>query len=341
MVKKILADGSPCAKCTQAENLLKKRGFWKRINNVIIAVEDDVSSEGMRLAAEYNVKLAPFFIVEDGNKKRVYTKTFEFIKKELETVETSQIPANSPTDFDISNAVKYYETLEPWDILAEVQAMFDHKLSIAFSGAEDVILIDMAVRNKAPFRVFCLDTGRLHPETYDFIDLVREKYNITVEVFTPSPHLLEPFIQEKGMNSFYRDGHEECCGIRKLEPLTRALTGCPAWVTGLRKDQSPATRGNMTLAELDTGHRTEAGEPLIKINPLLNWTSDRVWSYIRNNDVPYNKLHDRGYISIGCAPCTRASRPGEHERMARWWWEAETLRECGLHVKNQDQSSTD
>ena len=135
------------------------------------------------------------------------------------------------------------------------------------------------------------------------------------------------------MNSFYRDGHGECCRIRKVEPLMRALSSRLAWVTGLRKDQSPATRRNMAHAEWDTDHTTAAGEPLAKINPLLNWTSDRVWSYIRDNDVPYNNLHDRGYASIGCAPCTRALRPGEHERMARWWWEDETRRECGLHAK--------
>ena len=138
---------------------------------------------------------------------------------------------------------------------------------------------------------------------------------------------------EKGLNSFYREGHSECCGIRKVEPLNRALKGRRAWATGLRRDQSPATRSDLKHAEYDTGHLNDAGKPLVKINPLLDWTSSQVWDYIRINDVPYNPLHDSGYRSIGCQPCTRPLRPGEHERAARWWWENDTKRECGLHMK--------
>ena len=198
MVKKTLLDGSPCAKCVHAEKILKDRRLWDRISRVIIAEEGDASSEGMRLAAEYNVELAPFFIVEDGGEKRIYTKILEFIKKELEMPKTSLAPADSPPKFDIARAVKAYAALEPWEILADVQTVFGQNFAIAFSGAEDVVLIDMAVKNNAPFSVFCLDTGRLYPETHDFIDLVRERYNLTMEVYFPAPRLLEPFVMKKG-----------------------------------------------------------------------------------------------------------------------------------------------
>jgi phosphoadenosine phosphosulfate reductase len=223
--------------------------------------------------------------------------------------------------------------MEPEKILEEAQKFFGSRLTLAFSGAEDVALINMASENGLPFSVFCLDTGRLHSQTYRYLDIVREHYGISLEVYTPSPDLLQPFLREKGLNSFYQDGHAECCRIRKVEPLGRALADRSAWVTGLRRDQSPASRGNLQHAEYDEAHPDEKGQPMVKINPLLDWDSQQVWDYIRKNDIPYNPLHDEGYRSIGCEPCTRPSRPGEHERAARWWWEDGTIRECGLHLK--------
>jgi len=328
MIKKILIDGSPCGKCAQAEEILKKRGFWDRIDRVVIADEADINSEGMKLAAEKNVELAPFFIIrEDNGDERMYTRVFEFIKKELET----DLSVNR--SFDISLANEKFASLSPIEILSETQSAFGEKLSLAFSGAEDVVLIDMASKNGLPFSVFCLDTGRLHSHTYAYMDTVKNHYGINLEIFTPSPDLLEPFLKEKGMNSFYQDGHSECCGIRKVEPLGRALKGREAWATGLRRDQSPSTRGNLMYSEYDEGHLKKDGLPLVKVNPLLDWSSQQVWDYIRKNEVPYNPLHDEGYRSIGCEPCTRPSRPGEHERAARWWWEDGTIRECGLHLK--------
>jgi phosphoadenosine phosphosulfate reductase len=329
MVKKILLDGSPCGKCVQAEEILVKRGYMNRIDRVVYAREGLKESEGMKLAAEFGVDLAPFFIVRDGEKiPRVYTRVFEFIRMELE----GETPADHPETFDADLADRKYAALDPASILDDVQTRFGASLTLAFSGAEDVVLIDMAVRNKKPFSVFCLDTGRLHEETCSFLDTVRNHYGIAIETYTPSPVLLEPFLREKGLNSFYREGHRECCGIRKVEPLGRALSGRLAWATGLRRDQSPATREKLRFAELDESHLGQFGRPVVKINPLLNWSSAEVWDYIRSNGVPYNSLHDMGFRSIGCAPCTRASRPGEHERAARWWWEEETRRECGLHT---------
>ena len=330
MVKKILADGSPCAKCLQAEKLLKRRGVWERIDEMVPAREGEPESPGMRLAAEYGIQSAPFFVVHpDTGQTRVYTRVLEFIRTEWESTELAAGLRGGGFDWQSAEGLR---NMAPPEILAEAQRRFGDDLVIAFSGAEDAALIDMAWRNRLPFRVFCLDTGRLHPETYSFIDTVRNHYDIEIEIFTPSPLLLEPFVREKGMNSFYRDGHAECCGIRKVEPLARALKGRRAWAAGLRRDQSPSTRGAMAVVEEDEAHRTPEGHPLVKINPVLNWSSGEIWLYIRENKVPYNPLHDAGYKSIGCAPCTRASRPGEHERMARWWWEDSTHRECGLHV---------
>lgn len=335
MVKKILLDGSPCGKCAQAEQILRKRGYWDRIDTIVFAEEGNSESEGMKLSAEYDVELAPFFIVKDeGVEDRVYTRIFEFIKKELDQPAVPVIePGSGIPAFDISVANQKFSDMEPADILLEVLGKFGEELVLAFSGAEDVVLIDMAVKSGRPFSVFCLDTGRLHGETYQYLDTVRNHYGLNIEIFTPSPALLEPMVREKGLNSFYRDGHSECCGIRKVEPLGRALKGRRAWATGLRRDQSPATRADLKYIEYDEGHRTDTGELLLKVNPLLDWSSDRVWDYIRAGDLPYNPLHDRGFRSIGCQPCTRASRPGEHERAARWWWENDTKRECGLHTK--------
>lgn len=336
MVKKVLLDGSPCGKCAQAEDLLKKRGLWDKIDEIVIAEEGKPESPGMILAAKHGVDLAPFFIAkEDSGESRIYTRVFDFMKKEL-TSGGAPGQTSSGTSgnrkFDAAEEAERYKGWTPSQILADVQEAFGKNLTLAFSGAEDVTLIDMASKNGLPYRVFCLDTGRLHPETYAYLDVVRNHYDIEIEVFTPDPVLLQNFVTAKGLNSFYRDGHRECCGIRKVEPLKRALEGKRAWATGLRRDQSPATRSDLVHAELDHSHRDTDGEPLVKINPLLNWKALEVWDYIRINKVPYNPLHDQGYRSIGCQPCTRPSRPGEHERAARWWWENETKRECGLHA---------
>jgi phosphoadenosine phosphosulfate reductase len=191
----------------------------------------------------------------------------------------------------------------------------------------------MASKTGAKFSVFSLDTGRLHPETYQFIEKVREHYRIPIEVYFPRPEAVEMLVREKGLYSFYRDGHKECCDIRKVEPLKRALAKLEAWVTGQRRDQSPGTRSAVPVMQPDSTFSTP-DRHLVKFNPLANWTSNQVWDYIRQNQVPYNPLHERGFISIGCEPCTRAVLPGEHERAGRWWWEDATKKECGLHAGN-------
>ena len=221
----------------------------------------------------------------------------------------------------------------PTDILKFALREYGGDLAISFSGAEDVVLVDMASRAKLPFRVFTLDTGRLHPQTYQFFDVVREKYGVPIEAYSPSADAVQALVAAKGYFSFYRDGHEECCAIRKVEPLRRALEGKRAYVTGQRKDQSPGTRADIPVVQVDTAFSTPEVE-LVKFNPLANFTANKVWQYIREHEVPYNALHDVGFRSIGCEPCTRATNPGEHEREGRWWWEEATKRECGLHIIN-------
>lgn len=206
-------------------------------------------------------------------------------------------------------------------------------IAISFSGAEDVVLIDMATRIKSDVSVFCLDTGRLHPETYQFIDEVRRHYKLRLDILFPDAEAVSQMVSSKGLFSFYDDYHQECCSLRKIGPLRKKLLQLDAWVTGQRKDQSPDTRNNIPVIQEDRVFARQ-GETLTKFNPLANWSSQRVWQYIRDNGVPYNALHDRGFVSIGCEPCTRPIGPGQHEREGRWWWEEATKKECGLHSSN-------
>lgn len=227
------------------------------------------------------------------------------------------------------------QTQSPRKILKHALAHYDN-IAISFSGAEDVVLVDMAVSMKPDIQVFTLDTGRLHAETYRFIDKVREHYGIRIDVLSPDGEALRQFVGEKGLFSFYQDGHQECCGIRKIEPLRRKLHTLDAWITGQRKDQSPGTRAGIPVIQNDTAF-ARPGATLTKFNPLANWSSQDVWDYIRGNNLPYNELHDRGFISIGCEPCTKPVGPGQHEREGRWWWEEATKKECGLHGENIKQ----
>src|SRR5690606_16491700 len=235
------------------------------------------------------------------------------------------------TEQDIRQWDQALQQATPRKLLEEAFSRFDN-IAISFSGAEDVVLIDLAVRLRPDVRVFTLDTGRLHAETYRFLDQVRERYRIDIEVMFPQAEAVQKLVTEKGLFSFYQDTHHECCGIRKVEPLKRKLATLDAWITGQRKDQSP-TRTDIPLVQLDTG-LAAPGRQLVKFNPLANWSSQRVWDYIRGNDVPYNSLHERGFVSIGCEPCTRPVLPNQHEREGRWWWEEATKKECGLHAVN-------
>ncbi len=235
-------------------------------------------------------------------------------------------------DFDIASLQAELVGKSPRVILKKALSLFDN-IAISFSGAEDVVLIDMAVALRQDIAVFCLDTGRLHPETYRFIEKVRQHYRLDIEVLTPNRELLDALVKNKGLFSFYEEGHKECCGIRKVEPLARKLQGLDAWITGQRKDQSLDTRQHVPEVQIDTKFSSN-NQGLVKFNPLTRWCSTQVWDYIEAYQTPYNELHGRGYISIGCEPCTRPILPNQHERRGRWWWEDETKKECGLHASN-------
>ncbi|NJN52148.1 MAG: phosphoadenylyl-sulfate reductase [Gammaproteobacteria bacterium] len=221
----------------------------------------------------------------------------------------------------------------PAEVIAMAFEQHAHdRIAISFSGAEDVVLIDMAHRLGIRPRVFSLDTGRLHPDTYRFIETVRDHYGLDIDMLMPDAAQVATLVRSKGLFSFYRDGHQECCAIRKISPLRQHLTTLDAWVTGQRRDQS-VTRADVPLVQHDQAFST-ANHAVEKYNPLADWSSAQVWSYIRENEVPYNPLHDRGFMSIGCEPCTRAIAPHEHERNGRWWWEQADGKECGLHAQN-------
>jgi phosphoadenosine phosphosulfate reductase len=195
-------------------------------------------------------------------------------------------------------------------------------------GAEDMVLTDLIAKGKLPIEIFSLDTGRLPPETYDLMAAVDQHYGLKLKVYFPQAEEVESYVRNHGINAFYDSVtlRKACCYARKVEPLRRALAGKRAWITGLRAQQA-ATRDGLPVQEFDEGNGLE------KFNPLADWSEKEVWTYIKQNDVPYNALHDKFYPSIGCAPCTRAISPGEDIRSGRWWWESPESKECGLHVK--------
>jgi len=195
-------------------------------------------------------------------------------------------------------------------------------------GAEDMVLTDLIVKSGLAIEIFSLDTGRLPLETYDLMAAVRQHYGLKLKIFFPQASTVEDYVRSHGINAFYEsvDLRKACCHMRKVEPLQRALAGKRAWITGLRARQA-ATRDGLPIREYDAGNGLE------KFNPLAEWSEKEVWTYIKQNAVPYNALHDNFYPSIGCAPCTRAISPGEDIRSGRWWWETPESKECGLHVK--------
>jgi len=203
------------------------------------------------------------------------------------------------------------------------------KIAMASSfGAEDVAVIDMMMKINPKARIFTLDTGRLNQETYDVMDEIRNKYNINIEVMFPDQNEVEQMVRVNGMNLFYQSigNRKLCCGIRKVHPLNKMLVTLDGWITGLRNDQTQ-NRMSAKKIEIDDQHNG-----IIKINPIIDWSWELTWDYIKTNNIPYNKLHDKGYPSIGCEPCTRAIKPGEPLRAGRWWWETDPEKECGLHA---------
>jgi phosphoadenosine phosphosulfate reductase len=223
--------------------------------------------------------------------------------------------------------------LSPVEALSLLADLFPGKIVFSTSfGWEDQVISHMIFAGKLPIKVFTLETGRLFPETYYTWGRTLERYGEHIHAYYPNTEAVEQMVSKKGPSSFYEsvENRKECCGIRKVEPLNRALAGNDVWVTGIRADQS-ANRQHMDNLEWDEVHQ------LIKFHPIYNWTLDEVKAYIKEFNIPYNPLHDKGFPSIGCAPCTRAVREGEDFRAGRWWWEDQSKKECGLHEVSTEQ----
>ena len=231
--------------------------------------------------------------------------------------------------YNIDHLNELWNGLTAEEILKEALELFGNKVSFATSmGAEDQVITHMLAKISKSANIFTLDTGRVFPETYDLLHRTVNRYGLQIKSFYPDTTQVEEMVNSKGINLFYEsvENRKLCCHVRKIVPLRRALTGMDAWITGLRREQS-VTRTDLKIVEWD------AGNGLIKINPLLEWSEEQVWDFIKNNSIPYNKLHDQGFPSIGCQPCTRAIEKGEDLRAGRWWWELPESKECGLHGK--------
>jgi phosphoadenosine phosphosulfate reductase len=222
------------------------------------------------------------------------------------------------------------EELENLNLVASLRLVSEkYPNKVVFStsfGQEDQVITDAIFKNGLAIQVFTLDTGRLFPETYELMDKTKARYKATFKTYFPDTEKVEQFVESKGFNSFYEsvENRKACCGIRKIVGLKRALKGNEVWITGLRAEQSD-NRSSMSIWEYDGGNQ------IFKFNPLVNWSFEQMETYLKDNNVPQNSLHKKGFVSIGCQPCTRAIEPGEHPRAGRWWWE-ESQKECGLHA---------
>lgn len=225
--------------------------------------------------------------------------------------------------------------LETKATLAHIAEAFSPAVFASSFAAEDMVLTDLILRSKLPIGIFTLETGRLHAETLAVLDRIKATYGVDVKLYRPEAEAVDRYVSNNGLNAFYDSValRKECCRIRKMEPLNRALVGHVAWVTGQRRSQS-TTRAALDVQEYDSAHS------MTKFNPLADWSEEEVWLYIRTNKVPYNLLHDQGYPSIGCEPCTRAIRPSDDIRAGRWWWETPETKECGLHVISRKPVTT-
>lgn len=330
MVKKRLANGNPCDKCAQTEEMLRRRGFWDRIDEVVWVIEGDDRSEGAKLGKTHGVEVAPFFILnhEDGS-VAVYTSPLRLIRDHFsapapESVAPPESVASSSMNADEISELnqRFSQAANAADLVRFALERFKDRCAIALTGAEDVVLLEMASKTGLPFRAFFVDSGRQHNETYALIDKLRQHYGIEIACTLPNTEKLVALLNEKGQNSFLRDGHRECCEIRRAEPLSRALQDCDAWIglqtIGRELSAPPASE----VAALDLLHRGARG-PLIRFSPLANWDSNKIWSYVRKHEVPHNELYAAGYRLIGCQPCTRPVRPDQADREGLWWWEDE------------------
>ena len=229
-----------------------------------------------------------------------------------------------------------FKNKSPEDVLSWTIENLHPNVALATSfQVQGVVLIDMLMKISNEARIFTLDTGRLNQETYDVMDEIRNRYNTKIELLFPDTNEVEQMVKEKGVNLFYKglENRLLCCQIRKTNPLNKFLTTVDGWITSIRRDQTES-RADAEKFEIDNLHRC-----ILKVNPIVDWSDEMVWEYVKENKVPYNKLHDMGYPSIGCAPCTRAIKPGEDPRAGRWWWESDSDKECGIHFDHNLNNS--
>ncbi|MBI3934170.1 MAG: phosphoadenylyl-sulfate reductase [Acidobacteria bacterium] len=230
---------------------------------------------------------------------------------------------------DVVRLAQQFDAQTAAEVLRWALQKFHPRIALSNSlQTEDMVVLDIACRMEPKVRVFTLDTGRLHQETYDMMDRVRDHYGVKLEVLFPDAAEVRAMVESKGLNLFYEsiENRHECCGVRKVHPLQNYLKGMDAWVTGLRRDQW-ASRTNIQKIEID-----DANGGIIKFNPIADWTQEQLDEYVKAHNVPRHALYAKGFTSIGCLPCTRATKPGENPRAGRWWWEQEGQKECGLHV---------
>lgn len=324
MVKKQLANGDACEKCAQTEDMLKRRGYWDRVDEVVWAIEGDDHSHGVELGRQHGIKVAPFFILaDDDGGETVYTSPLRLIRDHF-TKAVQEVPADQTavTLEEVDALSQRFASQTPEELVRYALERFGDRCAIALSGAEDVALVDMAANTGLPYRVFFVDSGRMHTVTYGLIDAVRLRYGIEVATVLPDAQALTKLLESKGLNSFLNDGHEECCAIRRGEPLSRALKDCDAWIGLSNFGRELEGRVPPSIVELEPA-RVGHTKPLLRISPLATWDTNQIWSYIRKHEVPHNELHAEGYRSIGCEPCTRAIRSDQNEREGLWWWEGE------------------
>jgi phosphoadenosine phosphosulfate reductase len=271
------------------------------------------------------------FLLTDGRDAHAAVAAFKDFSTPYQSAADEAVPVfrlrGQPVEPRMSAAARLPRVRS---LLKEAVALHGPVALASSFGAEDMVLIDLVAKEFPGISVFTLDTGRLPAETLDLVERTREKYGIAVESFTPQPEAVAAYVSTHGLNGFYEgiERRKTCCHIRKVEPLVRALAGKGAWITGLRREQAASRAAVAEIAH-------DADHGIAKFNPLADWSAAEVWEYLRANDVPYNALHDRGYPSIGCEPCTRAVRPGEDPRAGRWWWELKSNQECGLHVAKE------
>jgi phosphoadenosine phosphosulfate reductase len=323
MIKKRLQNGDPCPKCAQTEDMLRRRGLWDRIDEVVWAVEGESASPGALLGTRHAVDRAPFFVVrDDRGTETVFLSALQLIRKHLSDAPRAAAPAapDGEQPEDLATRASALSGRHPSEILKWGLERYGEGCAIRFDGADDVVLIDMAAQLGLPVAIFAIDSGRLRSETHTFLDAVRDHYGVAIDVYLPDAAAIADLVRRKGPNSFLRDGHAECCALRRVAPQQRALAKLEAWVSGRRNDQSLSGAAPLAVVSHDSEFAGAKG-PLVRLNPLANWTRDQVWAYIEERQVPVNELHAQGFVAIGCEPCTRPTRVDQPIGDGLWWWE--------------------